>query len=422
MYRAITAMLASHSSRGLPLAALIVVSLLWTGPGWAEDVCIVSTRGLTGEQPNGLSVRFSSSGDPSCRLTQVAINVGTGNTIDRASGITCQPSMNTFSGQGTSEMTITLPASRLLAPGDSFSECIADSLGSYWDSGQTIRVALTCGGTPATVSGPYSLFYTVVTYKTAYISEADLGACPAVAARLEVRKKLVPPGDSGSFDLSIDGTVVATGVGNDGTSGYHDVAPGNHQVSESATAGTAAADYVVVNGGDCDATGGVSLASGDQKTCTITNTKMAWLTSTKVLQPPTDTGRVNLLIDGRIRASSVGNGGSTGRVRVKPGLHWVAELPVGRGGHPPAVPRLFDYKMKIGGDCRPDGLVSLQPGESKTCTITNARRTTPPTLAECREACADFLRACNAGVSFGGYQRDVCKTVHRQCLQRCPAP
>ena len=41
---------------------------------------------------------------------------------------------------------------------------------------------------------------------------------------------------------------------------------------------------------------------------------------------------------------------------------------------------LSDYVTTIGGQCNADGTVSLAPGESKTCTITNTRK--PPVVSQ----------------------------------------
>ena len=141
-----------------------------------EPICIKATRGLTGEVPVSLCINFSSSDDPTCQLTKIVINVGSGNTIERTSGITCQPSTHTWSGEGTSEVTIFFNPP--LNPGGDYCECISDSLGSYWDSGQTISATLSCSGGIVELATPFDNFYDITTYKTWRISEATLGNCP----------------------------------------------------------------------------------------------------------------------------------------------------------------------------------------------------------------------------------------------------
>jgi hypothetical protein len=71
----------------------------------------------------------------------------------------------------------------------------------------------------------------------------------------------------------------------------------------------------------------------------------------------------NLQIDGVTVRANI-NAGSTGPLSVTPGNHTVGET--GGTGTP-----LGAFHTVIGGDCDPDGNVSLAPNESKTCTITN---------------------------------------------------
>ncbi len=146
---------------------------------------------------------------------------------------------------------------------------------------------------------------------------------------------------------------------------------GSHTAGEVAGTGTNLSDYGTVIGGDCAADGSVSLAAGDVKVCTITNTRHPILSVTKILDPPTDPGLFNLRIDGSIEAANVGNGGTTGPVVVSIGSHSVDET-AGTGTD------LLDFVSVIGGDCAADGSVSLAAGDVKACTITNTR------IAECQ--------------------------------------
>jgi hypothetical protein len=92
---------------------------------------------------------------------------------------------------------------------------------------------------------------------------------------LTVNKILVPANDSGLFNLQIDGSTSGTGgnVGNGGTTGVQFVTIGAHTVGETAGTATILADYTAVVGGDCAADGSVTLAAGENKVCTITNTR-----------------------------------------------------------------------------------------------------------------------------------------------------
>ncbi|OQA93065.1 MAG: Serine-aspartate repeat-containing protein D precursor [Microgenomates group bacterium ADurb.Bin219] len=91
---------------------------------------------------------------------------------------------------------------------------------------------------------------------------------------LTVTKLISPSDDPGLFNLFIDGNQVGTDVGNNFTSNLLRVDIGyNHAVTETAGTGTDLNNYTAVFGGDCDSTGHIVLAAGEDKNCTITNTR-----------------------------------------------------------------------------------------------------------------------------------------------------
>ncbi|MGH7127268.1 MAG: beta strand repeat-containing protein, partial [Planctomycetaceae bacterium] len=105
---------------------------------------------------------------------------------------------------------------------------------------------------------------------------SEFSQCIQVPSRatLRVNKICQPANDDGRFDLRIDGSVAGTGddAACGGTTGFVEVALGSHSIGETAGTGTSLGDYLTpAFGGDCDAQGNVSLAAGDNKTCTITN-------------------------------------------------------------------------------------------------------------------------------------------------------
>lgn len=109
--------------------------------------------------------------------------------------------------------------------------------------------------------------------------------------------------------------------------------------------------------GACDAGGNVTLSTGDDKTCTITNDDIApQITVTKVVV--NDSGGVKVIanfplaIDAGVVASGIA---STTTV----GLHTVSET----------VDPL--YTSVISGDCAADGTITLVVGDIKFCIITN---------------------------------------------------
>ncbi|HET7686743.1 MAG TPA: hypothetical protein VFM19_10080 [Candidatus Limnocylindria bacterium] len=190
---------------------------------------------------------------------------------------------------------------------------------------------------------------------------------------LTVVKHLNPTTDTGKFNLQIDGSTAGTGsnVGHNGTTGAVQVSVGAHTVSEAAGTGTDLADYTSAITGDCASDGTITLAAGDNKTCTITNTRRPTLTIIKLLNPTTDSGVFNLFINGTQRATDVGHNGTTGTVYGVIGANTFSES-AGTGT------TLLDYTSAVSGTgcggTAAAGTVTLAAGENKTCTITNTRR------------------------------------------------
>ena len=133
-----------------------------------------------------------------------------------------------------------------------------------------------------------------------------------------MNKATNPSTDTGTFDLQIDGTTYGSNQGNGGTTGAVPLTAGSHTVGELGFGATVLADYAASFSGDCASDGTVTLGLGDDKVCTITNTKKPKLTVNKVTDPTTDTGLFNLQIDGATAGTGAnqGNGGSTGAVTL----------------------------------------------------------------------------------------------------------
>jgi hypothetical protein len=89
------------------------------------------------------------------------------------------------------------------------------------------------------------------------------------------------------------------------------------------------------------------------------------LTVVNTVTPSGTSGSFNLQIDGVTYAANVGDGATTGAEVLLWGAHSVSET-AGVGTS------LSSFHITIGGDCAPDGSIQLNPGDSKTCTITNA--------------------------------------------------
>jgi hypothetical protein len=226
---------------------------------------------------------------------------------------------------------------------------------------------------------------------------------PLPPATLRVDKVCVPAGDPGHFNLAIDtidghrvhGAVVACG----GTTGAVPVPPGGYTVSETGAGGTDLGNYDVVIGGDCDDAGNVAVEAGQQTTCLITNIRKgtpppAKLAVTKICVPADDGGRFDLTIDGQTRRN-VPCGGTFGPVAVAPGVHHVSES-AGAGTD------LSDYTTSIGGACAPDGSITLAPGASATCAITNVRKGTPPATGT-----VEIQKQCSPAGTTGVFQIEL---------------
>src|SRR5207245_4926006 len=110
-------------------------------------------------------------------------------------------------------------------------------------------------------------------------------------------------------------------------------------------------------------TGSAILAAGDNKSCTITNTRKPKLTVTKVTNPTTDSGKFNLKIDTTVFATDVGSGGTTGAQIVSIGSHTASEA-AGTGTS------LSDYTSVISGDCDPTtGSVTMAGGHNRSANV-----------------------------------------------------
>jgi len=148
------------------------------------------------------------------------------------------------------------------------------------------------------------------------------------------------------FVLKIDGNQVTSGVANN-------VASGSHTASEVNRAGYSASSW----GGDCNTDGTITLALGDNKTCTITNDDIQpKLTVTKVVV--NDNGGIKVVSDFPlfVDATSVTSGVQNG---FNAGTYNISET--SQNG----------YTAAIFGDCAENGSITLSVGDVKSCTINN---------------------------------------------------
>ena len=179
--------------------------------------------------------------------------------------------------------------------------------------------------------------------------------------------KQIEGGDGSSFDISVGQAKVLDDAG-DGASDQRTYAPGNHAVTETFGDGAAiGAGWSVVFSGDCDANGNVSLAYGDAKTCTITNSKLPELVVIKQVvggaKSPSD---FQISVSGDNPSPSGFSGSADGTV-----------VTLGPGGYDVSEVEDSHYAASYSADCK-DGTIGY--GESKTCTITNTRKPSSITI------------------------------------------
>lgn len=190
------------------------------------------------------------------------------------------------------------------------------------------------------------------------------------AGELEVVKHLVPTTDNGLFNLQIDGTTKAANVSNNGTTGIVVLPTGNHGVAETAGTSTALTSYdSTISCRDLDGTGtvvasgsGTSLASvplaeGSHVVCVITNTLKQ---ATLILQKTVVNDNGGTLQQADFPVAISGTTASWGSNTVSSGTYTVSETQ--QTGY-----QAGDW----GGDCSAAGAVTIAPGQTKTCSITN---------------------------------------------------
>jgi hypothetical protein len=149
-------------------------------------------------------------------------------------------------------------------------------------------------------------------------------------------------------------------------------------------------------------TGNAVTAASDSKACGGS------ITVVKVLHPSDDPGRFNLKIDGVVPGdtAAVGDGGTTGTIAVRAGVHTVSESAA-------SGTSLADYISQIvcarGGEVVAESTgttvsVSVQRDENVLCTITNTRKSQLKPLVPVLE-CVVF-RSGAPDAAIWGYRND----------------
>jgi hypothetical protein len=123
----------------------------------------------------------------------------------------------------------------------------------------------------------------------------------------------------------------------------------------------------------------IDLDQGETVTCNFTNTrKTGTIEVKKVLSPSSDPGRFNLLIDGTIEASNVGNGGTTGVETVVTGTYIVSET-AGTGTSLADYTTTYSWSRNGGAPTPGSGTsvsITVNDGDTIVCTFTNEKKAT----------------------------------------------
>ncbi|MGH9910346.1 MAG: hypothetical protein ACRD32_06865, partial [Nitrososphaerales archaeon] len=206
------------------------------------------------------------------------------------------------------------------------------------DSGETIVPVILS----ASSTGPFTL-----TVKDTSASTFALGA---QAASLTVIKKIINDNGGtlsiGQVTLKIDGSQVTNGTVNT-------VSAGTHTVSETVIPG-----YTATITGDCAANGSVTLASGESKTCTITNNDISPTLTVikKIINDNGGNATLSSFTPLQVNSTEITNGTTTS---FNAGTYFVTET------------NADGYGATFSGSCDSAGKVILASGDVKICTITN---------------------------------------------------
>ena len=198
----------------------------------------------------------------------------------------------------------------------------------------------------------------------------DKKECTITNSDVQPKLKLVK-----TMDLKYGGTATAADFQASVTDGKNPVdaewntfvnlKAGDYVVSETGPAGYAASEW----GGDCAKDGKITLAPGDEKTCTITNSD---------IQPKLKLVKtVDIQYGGTATAADFQASVTDGKTSTNVAWDTFVGFNVGTYDANETGPAGYTAS-DWAGDCGADGAVALLPGDEKTCTITNADNPATP--------------------------------------------
>ncbi len=242
------------------------------------------------------------------------------------------------------------------------------------------------------------------------ISATVLGTGSAV---LTIDKICTPSDDGGHFDLQINGVTAGTGtdIACGGTTGAITEDTGSYVIGEAAGTGTDLSNYTATFSGDCDSSGNVTLNDGDNKTCTIINTRI-------ISTGGTERGNVNNIGQGylKIISNAQGGDGTTFNFNVAGSMFQSSPsvtIQSGQGEFDSGAITTGTYNIseavipgwnQISETCdnnSSSGTATIINGQTTTCMFTNAKVSIP--------SCSD---ADNAPVDMSSNLSDVDNTVY----------
>lgn len=198
----------------------------------------------------------------------------------------------------------------------------------------------------------------------------------AEGQRKLIIKKITSDGD-GLFTYNISGpenkniTIQSNGGG--GVEAQIPLFPGEYTIAEQMPDSGWSLAYAFCEGQNNPQAGNsisrVMINPGEDTVCEFSNifkNTPPTLKVVKILNPVTDPGRFNLLVNNQIKAVDQGNNGSTGLIPLPVGTYTASET-AGAGT------ALENYTRTFSGDCNATGSVTLKNADKKTCYITNQK-------------------------------------------------
>ena len=195
--------------------------------------------------------------------------------------------------------------------------------------------------------------------------------------KITVIKKLVPASDAGRFDLKVDGTTVKAAAGDGGT-GTTYVKPGSYTISESARVRHEPRrlhrlDRVQE---DPDPHGRrrattVTVGSGDEVVCTITNTRKGKVEIAKVTEPA-ETGGRSFAFSGFAGGFNLAHGGLKTVTGVLPRSEPYTVTEAAATGYRLKAISCTDGDSTTSLTTR-TASIKVAPGETVRCTFTNKK-------------------------------------------------